>query len=106
MTPHDPVIPDDGRRCDFIQDSGQRCNLLAEEHDPLVYVAIIPTKYQIVAVGTTEDEARNAAADAWLARRGDFGHPDHTLLRDRQAVIDYFGANVYGPLVPGMAVSE
>lgn len=82
------------------------CNLLDYEHVPLYYIAIIPTKYEIVGCGETPEEAQEAAAAYWLSHRAAFTHPDHADLTTPQRVIDYFGANVYGPLVPGMAVSE
>jgi len=62
MIPHDPVIdPDGGRRCDYPIRKGHRCNLLEEEHPPILWRASFESRsFSFEAYGESEDDARAA----------------------------------------------
>jgi hypothetical protein len=65
-----------------------------------VYVAQIDTRYETIAVGTTEDKARRLAgrhALRWLKANG------VTQFRTVNQVLEYFGCNVTECKVDGSA---
>lgn len=71
---------------------------------PVVYIAHLATYYAVYAVGRTPEEAKRAAADE-VIRTNNSGYGlqcDPTV----EAINEWHGINVYGPVsVPG-AVTE
>ena len=106
MTPHEPVIADGGRRCDFPISPGQRCNLLAEEHPQTVYVAYLDTggisysAAEYAAVASTAAEAEAAVYAAWDASpaRG-----DHPGIKSAAALVEWYGIKVWPLTLDGAA---
>ena len=58
---------------------------------PYVFIATIPTYYETVAVGSTEDKARRLAGRHALKYLKDMGVTEFNTVAQ---VVDYFGCNV------------
>lgn len=112
MIPHYPEIAPDGRRCNVIIRKGRRCNLLEEEHPPLVFVAILDTggiSYSdrtIIATGESAEDAQRAAWDQLRGRRRTVTTHYGTVLRSPADATDYYGIRTYGPIALGTATED